>query len=186
MVLCLLQKNHTKVNDFFDAVSWLLKIIGSSYKRQDNLRIKQENIVMEALVEGLLYNCALESGTGLNQEVVLEDLGRDNSDRNRKVEAIHILRKDQDIVNSMNQVSSSKKAIQEIRDVGWEPLLGNFTLYCDKHDINIMMDSVVKEVHRLVNNLHHYHVDVFKAVIDMKLQELTITLMKPTRNYFFA
>ncbi|CAI9279120.1 unnamed protein product [Lactuca saligna] len=113
---------------------------------------------MEALVEG-----ELESGTGLNQQVgikrpsdtrwgshfssllnikniyssiceVLEDLGRDNSDRDRKAEAICILRllksfdfvfclhlmvdilgvtnhlnttlqrKDQDIVNAMNQV----------------------------------------------------------------------------------
>ncbi|KAL4557435.1 hypothetical protein LXL04_035612 [Taraxacum kok-saghyz] len=114
------------------------------------------------------------SGTGLNQEVgikrpsdtrwgshfssplnikiiysslceVLEDLGEDNSDRDRKGEAIRILkaiksfdfvfclhfmvdilavtnhlntclqRKDQDIVNAMIQVT-----LQDIRDVGWE------------------------------------------------------------------
>ncbi|CAI9278088.1 unnamed protein product [Lactuca saligna] len=192
LALVFVAKNHTKVNDFFDAVSRLLNIIGSSYKRRDNLRIKQANKVMEALVKG-----ELESGTGLNQEVgikrpsdtrwgshfssllnikniyssiceVLEDLGRDNSDRDRKAEAIRILRllksfdfvfclhlmvdilgvtnhlnttlqrKDQDIVNVMNQVSSSKRAIQEIRDVGWEPLLGNVTLFCDKHDVRIV------------------------------------------------
>ncbi|XP_023731068.1 uncharacterized protein LOC111878805 [Lactuca sativa] len=187
---------------------------------------------MEALVEG-----ELESGTGLNQEVgikrpsdtrwgshfssllnikniyssiceVLEDLGKDNSDRDRKAEAIHILRllksfdfvfclhlmvdilgvtnhlnttlqrKDQDIVNAMNQVSNSKKAIQEIRDVGWEPLLGNVTLFCNKHDVRIVdmedeyYDGFSCRKGSQVNNLHHYYVDVFKAVIDMQLQEL--------------
>nr|KAJ0205966.1 hypothetical protein LSAT_V11C500265010 [Lactuca sativa] len=38
--------------------------------------------------------------------------------------------------------------------------------------MHIMMDSVVEEAHEMVNNLHHHHVDVFKAVIDMQLQEL--------------
>ncbi|XP_023766995.2 uncharacterized protein LOC111915579 [Lactuca sativa] len=105
---------------------------------------------------------------------VVEHLGRDNSHHDRKAEAIRILRllksfdfvfclhlmvdilgitnhlnttlkrKDQDIVNAMNHI--------------WK--------------MNIMMDSVVEEVHRLVNNLHHYHIDVFKALIDMQLQEL--------------
>ncbi|XP_023739167.1 uncharacterized protein LOC111887233 [Lactuca sativa] len=232
LALVFVAQNHTKVNDFFDAVSRLLNIIGSSYKRRDNLRIKQANKVMEAFVEG-----ELESGTGLNQEVgikrpydtrwgshfsslldikniyssiceVLEDLGKANSDRDRKVEAIRILRllksfdfvfclrlmvdilgvtnhlntilqrKDQDIINVMNQVSSSKKAIQEIRDVGWEPLLGNVTLFCKKHDVRIgdmedeYYDGFSCRRGSPVNNLHHYHVDVFKAVCDMQLQEL--------------
>ncbi|XP_023732947.1 uncharacterized protein LOC111880764 [Lactuca sativa] len=150
----------------------------------------------------------LESGIGLNQEVVLGDLGKDNSYRDRKAEAIRIFRllksfdfvfclhlmvdilgvtnhlnttlqrKYQDIVNVMNQVSSSKKAIQEIRDVGWEPLLGNVTLFCNKHDVRIVdmedeyYDGFSRRRGSQVNNLHHYHVDVFKAVIDMQLQEL--------------
>nr|KAJ0224812.1 hypothetical protein LSAT_V11C100002390 [Lactuca sativa] len=202
LALVFIAKNHTTVNDFFDVVSWLLNIIGSSYKRRAKLRKKQADKVMEALAEG-----ELESGTGLNQEVgikrpsdtrwgshfasllniqtiyasicdVLEDLGEFDSDRDRRAEAIRILkwlksfdfvfclhlmidilgvtdhlntilqRKDQDIINAMNQVSSSKKAIQEIRDIGWEPLLEK------------------------VNNLHHYQVDVFKEVNDMQLQEL--------------
>ncbi|KAI3766200.1 hypothetical protein L2E82_16252 [Cichorium intybus] len=232
LALVFVAKNHTEVNDFFDVVSRLLNIIGSSYKRRDNLRNIQANKVKAALVEG-----ELESGTGLNQEVgikrpsdtrwgshfasilnikniyssiceVLEDLGKDNSDRDRKAEAIRILkslksfdfvfclhlmvdilgitnhlntslqRKDQDILNAMNQVSSSKRAIQEIRDVGWEPLLGNVTLFCDKYDVQIVdiEDAYYNGIGRRrgsqVTNLHHYHVDVFKAVIDMQLQEL--------------
>ncbi|CAI9259508.1 unnamed protein product [Lactuca saligna] len=101
---------------------------------KNHMKKEQADKVMEALVEG-----ELESGIGLNQEVgikrpyVLEDLGKDNSDRDRKAEALRILRllksfdfvfclhlmvdilrvtdhlnttlqrKDHDIVNTMNQ-----------------------------------------------------------------------------------
>nr|KAJ0206281.1 hypothetical protein LSAT_V11C500267400 [Lactuca sativa] len=162
LVLVFVAKNHTKVNDFFDAVSRLLNINGSSYKRRDNLRIKQENKVMEAL---------LESGTGLNQEMdikrpsdtqwgshfssllnikniyssiceVLEDLGKDNSDRDRKAEAICILSHKSFEYNITKKRPRYRKChestIQEIRDVGWEPLLGNVTLFCNKHDVRIV------------------------------------------------
>ncbi|XP_023735456.1 uncharacterized protein LOC111883364 [Lactuca sativa] len=143
LALVFVAKNHTTVNDFFDVVSRLLNIIGSSYKRRDKLRKKNKQI---KLWQHWLKVCEFESGTGLNQEVdikrpsdtrwgshfasllniqtiyasicdVLEDLDHLNA---------ILQRKDQDIVNAMNQV----------------------------------------------NNLHHYQVDVFKEVIDMQLQEL--------------
>ena len=163
----------------------------------------------------------LESGNGLNQEVgikrpcdtrwgshfasllniqtiypsiceVLEDLGDDNTDNDRKAEALRILkslksfdfvfclhlmvdilgvtdhlnttlqRKDQDIVNAMNQVSSSKKRLQEIRDVGWEPILQNVTLFCDKNDAQILdlndayYNGISCRRRSQVSNLHHY------------------------------
>ncbi|XP_052627576.1 uncharacterized protein LOC111886690 [Lactuca sativa] len=232
LALVFVAKNHTTINDFFDVVSRLLNIIGSSYKRRDKLRKKQADKVMAALAEG-----ELQSGTGLNQEVgikrssdtrwgshfasllniqiiyasicdVLEDLGEFDSDRDRRAEAIRILkwlksfdfvfcldfmvdilgvtnhlntilqRKDQDIVNAMNQVSSSKKAIQEIRDVGWGPLLEKVTLFCAKNEVKVvdLEDEYFNGYSRRrgshVNNLHHYQVDLFKEVIDMQLQEL--------------
>nr|KAJ0219001.1 hypothetical protein LSAT_V11C300155530 [Lactuca sativa] len=232
LVLVFVAKNHTTVNDSFDVVSRLLNIIGSSYKRRAKLRKKQEDKVMEALAEG-----ELESGTGLNQEVgikrssdtrwgshfasllniqtiyasicdVLEDLGEFDSDRDRRAEAIRILkwlksfdfvfclhlmidilgvtdhlntllqRNDQDIINAMNQVSSSKKAIQEIRDIGWEPLLEKVTLFCAKNEVKVvdLEDEYFNGYSRRrgshVNILHHYQVDVFNEVIDMQLQEL--------------
>lgn len=50
-------KYQSKVNNFFDMISQLLNIIGSSYMRRDNLTKKQENKVMETLVRGLLCKC---------------------------------------------------------------------------------------------------------------------------------
>ncbi|KAL4578364.1 hypothetical protein LXL04_014486 [Taraxacum kok-saghyz] len=78
----------------------------------------------------------------------------------------------------MNQVSSSKKAIQEFRDVGWDTLLEDVTLFCDKNKVEVvnMEDAYYNGISRRrgsqVNNLHHYKNDVFYEVIDMQLQEL--------------
>ena len=123
---------------------------------------------------------------------VLEDFGEDNSDRDRKAEAIRILkaiksfdfvfclhfmvdilavtnhlntslqREDQDIVNAMIQVSTSKKALQDIRDVGWEPLLGNITLFCDKHDVqtvdmeDVYYNGISRRRGSQVSNMWYY------------------------------
>ncbi|KAJ9560496.1 hypothetical protein OSB04_005656 [Centaurea solstitialis] len=203
LALVFVAKNHTKINDFFDVVSRLLNIIGSSYKRRDNLRRKQATKVVAALAEG-----ELESGTGLNQEVgikrpcdtrwgshfasllniqtiypsiceVLEDLGDDNNDSDRKAEALRILkslksfdfvfclhlmvdilgvtdhlnttlqRKDQDIVNAMNQNDAQ---ILDLNDAYY--------------------NGISRRRGSQVSNLHHYQVDVFYAVIDMQLPEL--------------
>ncbi|XP_052621644.1 uncharacterized protein LOC111906147 [Lactuca sativa] len=229
LALVFVAKNHKTVNDFFDVVSRLLNIIGSSYKQRAKLRKKQADKVMEALAEDmvyLVYFCELESGTGLIQEVgiklpsdtrwgshfasllniqtiyasicdVLEDLGEFESDSDRRAEAIRILkwlksfdfvfclhlmidilgvtdhlitilqRKDQDIINVMNQVSISKKAIQEIRDIGWEPLLEKVTLFCAKNEVKVVdledeyFNGYSRRRGSQVNNLHHYQVDVF-------------------------
>ena len=47
-------------------------------------------------------------------------------------------RQDQNVVNTIKQVSSSKKAIQEIRDVGWDTPLENVTLFCDKNEVEVV------------------------------------------------
>jgi len=85
-------------------------------------------------------------------------------------------RKDQDIMNAMNLVKFSKHHLQKMRVEGWESLLGEVFLFCDKHHIIVpnMLDlSVIQgRSHRNVEdsmNLHHYHVEVFYTVIDMQL-----------------
>ncbi|KAL7619274.1 uncharacterized protein LOC111913592 [Lactuca sativa] len=99
---------------------------------------------------------------------VLEDISEFDSDRDRRAEVICILkwlksfdfvfclhfmvdilgvtghlntilqRKDQDIINAMNQLSRSKKAIQESRDIGWDPLLEKVTLFCAKNKVKVV------------------------------------------------
>ncbi|XP_071718978.1 uncharacterized protein [Rutidosis leptorrhynchoides] len=64
LALVFVAKNHCSINDFFEQISGLLNMIGSSYKRRDLLRKKQATYIVEALATG-----ELESGTAQNQEV---------------------------------------------------------------------------------------------------------------------
>nr|XP_043611711.1 zinc finger MYM-type protein 1-like [Erigeron canadensis] len=64
LALVFVAKNHIEINDFFDAVSKLLNVIGVSYKRRDKLREKYATQVVASLAEG-----DIESGKGQNQEV---------------------------------------------------------------------------------------------------------------------
>ncbi|KAL6523426.1 hypothetical protein OROGR_017029 [Orobanche gracilis] len=88
-------------------------------------------------------------------------------------------KKCQDIVNAMVQVKVSKKRLQEMRDNGWDELLDEVVLFCNRHDIDLpSMDDVrvlkgrSKRKAPSVTNLHYYKVSVFYEVLDMQLQEL--------------
>jgi len=88
-------------------------------------------------------------------------------------------RKDQDIVNAMNLFKFSKHRLQKMRVKGWQSLLREIFLFCDKHHIiipNMLGLCVIRgRSRRNVEesmNLHHYRVEVFYVVINMQLQEL--------------
>ncbi|MEJ2527969.1 MAG: DUF4371 domain-containing protein [Sulfurovaceae bacterium] len=46
-------------------------------------------------------------------------------------------KKDIDIINAMGCVSNTKKLLQDFRNDGWEPLLEDVKIFCDKHEIEI-------------------------------------------------
>ncbi|CAK8571733.1 unnamed protein product [Lathyrus sativus] len=66
-----------------------------------------------------------------------------------------------------------------MREDGWSSLLDEVSLFCEKHNIDIInMDDVFmlhgkpsRKVEK-VSNLHHFQVEVFYQVIDRQLQEL--------------
>ena len=88
-------------------------------------------------------------------------------------------RKEQDIVNAMSLVRLCKKQLQILRDVGWDSMLKQVTLFCEKHDIDVCnMDDMFllpgrsrRKAPRM-SNLHYYRVELFYAVIDLQLMEL--------------
>ena len=66
-----------------------------------------------------------------------------------------------------------------MRDDGWDFFFNQFTLFCDKYDINVprmeedyLVASRKKCGGREVTNLHHYRAELFYTVLDMQLQEL--------------
>ena len=51
---------------------------------------------------------------------------------------ITLQKKDQNIVNAMHQVRSSKARLIQMRNEGWELLSNDVTLFCEKCEIDIL------------------------------------------------
>ncbi|KAF8077249.1 hypothetical protein N665_1053s0005 [Sinapis alba] len=86
-------KKHFEVSDFFDKISILLNVVGASCKRQDMIREDQHKIIEEGLMLLLL-------GLTNNLSMALQN-------------------KDQDILNAMSLVKSTKQQLCKLRDNGW-------------------------------------------------------------------
>jgi len=87
-------------------------------------------------------------------------------------------RKDQDIVNAVNCVRSTRSHLDKVRRDGWEQTLGEVYAFCDEHDISkLEMDEPYIDPTRprkksRITNMHHCQVDCFNEVFDWLLQEL--------------
>jgi len=86
-------------------------------------------------------------------------------------------RKDQDIVNAINCVRSTRSHLDKVRRDGWEQTLGEVYAFCDEHDISeLEMDEPYIDPTRPrkksgITNKHHFQVDCFNEVFDWLLQE---------------
>ena len=86
--------------------------------------------------------------------------------------------KSQDIVNAMDDVSTTKKLIQRLRDDGWSKLISDVLLFCQKHRISApnMTEFYVDFIRSRAENEstaeHHYRYDIFMGVVDQQAHEL--------------
>ncbi|KAH9648706.1 TTF-type domain-containing protein [Citrus sinensis] len=93
-----------------------------------------------------------------------------------------------DILNALNYVSSTKRLLQEFRDSGWDDFIRSVVSFCEKYDITIldMSDCYMEGTWRscqqkdYITVEHHYHFDVFNAVIDFQLMELNSRFSEQT------
>ena len=85
--------------------------------------------------------------------------------------------KDQDILNAMSCVKSTRNDLQQLRDNGWESLLEKVYSFCEEHDIpklNMHDEYVNRHNTRKrtnITNLHHYQIECLNTVIDWQLRE---------------
>jgi hypothetical protein len=92
--------------------------------------------------------------------------------------SLALQRKDQDIVNAIGCVKSTRIYLDDLRRDGWEKLLDEVNEFCDLHEIDrVDMESTYidpqhprKKIE--ITNKHHYAVDCFNDVIDWLVQEL--------------
>nr|XP_051178678.1 uncharacterized protein LOC127293152 [Lolium perenne] len=92
--------------------------------------------------------------------------------------SLALQRKDQDIVNAMKCVKSTRDVLSELREYGWESLLAEVHSFCEKHDIEEldMEEAYINPKKRRqvtgIANKHHYQVDCFNDLFDWLVQEL--------------
>ncbi|XP_060195458.1 uncharacterized protein LOC132624746 [Lycium barbarum] len=85
-------------------------------------------------------------------------------------------KKDQDFVNAMEFLNLAKIRLQKMRESELESLMDDVYSFCGKHEnvIPKMDDDYPRSKRKRsgISYLHHFHVEVFYAVIDLQLQEL--------------
>ncbi|ESQ46879.1 hypothetical protein EUTSA_v10028186mg [Eutrema salsugineum] len=85
--------------------------------------------------------------------------------------------KDQDILNAVSLVESTKRELQKFRDDGWDSLMVKVHSFCKKHDVDMVMieDEFVdfRRPRKRTNttNLQYYKISCFNFVLDLQLQE---------------
>jgi len=100
--------------------------------------------------------------------------------------------KSQDIVNAMDDVATTKKLIQNLRDHGWSSLISDVTSFCKKQDIAIPDLNVFYAYYirsRAQNELtveHHYRYDIFTVAVDQQLHELNSRFSEQATDFLFC
>ncbi|KAL9691877.1 hypothetical protein QQ045_012304 [Rhodiola kirilowii] len=192
LVAVAISKKHFEVGDFFEKLSLLLNVVGTSCKRRDMIREKHQEKVRE-----VIDNHEIRTGSGLNQELtlqrptnthwgshyrtllrltelypivleVLEYIEEEGLDAVKRRQANGLLkylqsfdfafylqltllilglteslsmalrRKDQDILNAMSVVASTKRHLQTIRNSEWDSLMVKVSSFCEQYDIQIL------------------------------------------------
>ncbi|KAI3673345.1 hypothetical protein L6452_39463 [Arctium lappa] len=86
-------------------------------------------------------------------------------------------RKDQDILNAISLVKSTKRELQQFRVDGFCRLLEKISSFCKKYDIEMvnMEDVYVNQKNRRqrtnITYRHYYEFECFNTVVDMQIQE---------------
>lgn len=94
--------------------------------------------------------------------------------------SLALQRKDQDIVNTIKYVKSSRLHLDEFRRDGLESVLGEVYAFCEKYDIlklkigEAYVNPKKQRQRTRITNKHHYEVDCFNHVLNWLLQELDI------------
>ncbi|KAL0744546.1 hypothetical protein Bca4012_086059 [Brassica carinata] len=91
--------------------------------------------------------------------------------------SLTLQQKDQDILNTMSLVESTKRELQKLRDDGWDSLMAKVASFCKKHNVEMLImeedfvDLRNPRKRTNISNMHHYKVNCFCTVLDLQIQE---------------
>nr|XP_023881923.1 uncharacterized protein LOC111994287 [Quercus suber] len=182
------------IHEFFLNLNFIITTISSSCKHNDELRATQAVEIARMLaIDGL------ETGTRANQIGTLKWAGDSRWGFHFNsicslikmfgptcleiVDITDVLcqalqQKSQDISNAQNLVSTTKALVQNLRVDGWDNFLKSVIRFSKIFEINIpdlsaqFAEGRSRKKRDHVTVEHHYHFDIFNAIIDVQLQEL--------------
>ncbi|CAN6697621.1 unnamed protein product [Malus baccata var. baccata] len=173
--LVFMAKENEDVANFFINASSLVNLIGSSCKRRDAFREKQQEQIQKALDLAVVE--VVEWIKSDHNQDNLGEATRLFKDIQTFDFAFHLFlmrlilgitnelsqalqKKDQDIVNAMALVEVCKQRLQSLRDDDFGDLLHDVAKFCEKHDI-------------IIPNMEDLHFIPRKSrLLDMQLKEL--------------
>ncbi|XP_019173893.1 PREDICTED: zinc finger MYM-type protein 1-like [Ipomoea nil] len=146
-------KEVIPVHQFFTKLNSTINVVGASCKRNNQLKAAHASNIAH-----LLSIDELESGRGLNQIVLLNI-----------------------IEDGTTYMLTVEMPMQLMRDSGWDELLESVKSFCETVNITVPDFDAQYIARRGRARLqqdeltigHHYKVDIFYAVIDSQLQELS-------------
>ncbi|XP_018455197.1 uncharacterized protein LOC130496927 [Raphanus sativus] len=86
-------------------------------------------------------------------------------------------KRDQEILNAVSLVESTKRQLQKLRDEGWDDFVAEVYSFSEKNNTEVpnmdedFVDSRRPRRKTGITNLHHYKVECFYTVLDLQLQE---------------
>ncbi|ESQ50881.1 hypothetical protein EUTSA_v10022584mg [Eutrema salsugineum] len=153
LVIVAIAKKHFEVGDFFDKISTMLNVVGAS-----NVKHMVLLIICTHLIVFYMHFMLHILGLTENLSMALQT-------------------KDQDILNAVSLVESTKRELQKFRDDGWDSLMVKVHSFCKKHDVDmVMMENEFVDFRRPrkrtnTTNLQYYKISCFNFVLDLQLQE---------------
>ncbi|EOA28748.1 hypothetical protein CARUB_v10024979mg [Capsella rubella] len=183
LVVVAVAKKHCEVGDFFDKVSVLVNVLIASCKRKDIMReiqrvldyVEDEGIenVQRSQANGLLkYVHTFDYVFYLHLMLLLLGLTKNFS--------MALQRKDQNIINAISLVESTKQELQKLRDSGWDSFVEKVLNFFEKHNTEILnMDEDFidqRKPHKKtgITNLHHYQLQEFNDRFNEVNSELLV------------
>ncbi|XP_071704545.1 uncharacterized protein [Rutidosis leptorrhynchoides] len=175
LVLVASSREVIPVQNFFTKLACIINVVCASSKRHDELqKAKADDI-----------KCLLELGE-IKSGKVLKSIIEDGcySQRGDAAAAydymISFEFKSQDIGNAIHLVSATKESLNNFRNSGWDSLLEQVIIFCDKHKVNVPDFKAPYKSTRYrprgqdnqVSVEHFYKVDIFICTLDKQLNEM--------------
>ncbi|XP_042035225.1 zinc finger MYM-type protein 1-like [Salvia splendens] len=191
-------KANRHVSDFFNYLSPIVTVCGSSCKRADILRQNEYDRMVEMIEKGEISSVkVLETvfEDGVDPEIGGKSKGLLQKMENFDFVFLMMLMKrllgmtdalscalqykDQNILNAINLIVTVKEDLQAFRESGWDDFLQEVEAFCRANEIDVpIMDDIVPRRIRMKNdgktitNYHYYCVEIFCQVVDLISQEM--------------